>query len=88
MLSNIFVLRPYQAEPQQKRAEREGGIFGDFRFPHQRLLLVDRLCGDGQCQRDVRPDFTGVESAFKASPFQCASIKYGMQIQGVMLSST
>ena len=75
MLSNIFVLRPYQAEPQQKRAEREGGIFGDFRFPHQRLLLVDRLCGDCQSQCDIRPDFTGMEGALEASPFQRPTVE-------------
>ena len=85
---NIFVFFSHEAKPQEKRAEREGGVFRHRRFFRQRPRLVDGLCGDGKRQRDVRARHARVQRALKAAPLQCAAVEYRMQVEGVMLSST
>ena len=85
---HILVLRPDEAQPQKKGAEGKGGVFADLGFPHHRPALIDGLRGNGKRQRDIRPNLTGVEGAFKTAPFQRPAIEHRVQIQGVMLSST
>ena len=84
MLPHIFVFRPDEAQPQKEGAEGKGGVFADLGFPHHRPALVDGLCGDRQRQRDIRPNLTGVEGAFKTAPFQRTPVEYGMKVQGVI----
>ena len=68
MFPHIFVFRPDEAKAQKKGSEGKGGVFADLSFPHNRPALVDSLCGDRQRQRDIRPNLTGMESAFKTAP--------------------
>ncbi len=70
VFAHIFVLRPDEAEAEQKGAGRwEGGIFTDLCFPHECFLLVDGLCRDGESQGNICPYLTGVEGTLKAAPF-------------------
>ena len=56
----------------------------DLGFAHDRPALVDGLCGNRQCQRDIRPHLTGMEGALKTAPFQRTPVEYGMKVQGVV----
>ena len=84
MLPHIFVFRPDKAKAQKEGAEGKGGVFADLGFPHDGSALVDGLRGNGKRQRDIRPNLTGVEGAFKTAPFQRTPIEYGMKVQGVI----
>ena len=84
MFPHIFVLRPNQAEAEQKGAEGEGGVLADLCFPHHRPLLIDGLGGDGQRQRDIGAHLTGMEGALKTAPLQCAAIEHRMKVQSVV----
>ena len=85
---HIFVLRTNQPQPQQKGAESERRVIPDGRFPELCVLLVDALRGDCHGQNDVCFDFTRMERGVEQPPFYCAVVEHGMNIQGVMLSST
>lgn len=81
---HILVLRPDEAQPQKKGAEGKGRVFADLGFSHHCPALVDRLCGDRQRQRDICPYLACMKRALEAAPFQCAAIKHGMEVQGVI----
>lgn len=84
VLPHIFVFRPDKAQPQQEGAEGKGRVFADLGFPHDGPALVDCLCGNRQRQRDICPNLTGMEGAFKTAPFQGAAIEHRMQVQSVI----
>ena len=86
--THIFVLRTNQPQPQQKGAEGERRVIPDGRFPELRVFLVDALRGDRHSQNDVGFRFTRVQRRVEQSPLNCAMVEHGMQVQGVMLSST
>ena len=88
MHPHIFVLRTDESQPQQKGAEGERRIIPDGRFSELRVLLVDALRGDRHGQNDVCFGFARVERGVEQSPLDCAMVEHGMQVQGVMLSST
>ena len=85
---NIFVLRTDESQTQQKGAESERRIIPDGRFPELRVLLVNALRGDRHSQNDVGFRFTRVQRRVEQSPLDCAMVEHGMQVQGIMLSST
>ena len=85
---NIFVLRTDESQPQQKGAESERRIIPDGRFLKLRVLLVDALRGDCHCQNNVGFGFARVERGVEQSPLDCAMVEHGMEVQGIMLSST
>ena len=85
---NIFVLRTNQPQPQQKGAEGERRIIPDGRFSELRVLLVNALRRDCHSQNDVGFRFTRVQRRVEQSPLNCAMVEHGMQVQGIMLSST
>ena len=78
MLPHIFILVPDQSEAEQKGAERKCRVIPDLRLFCMGTGLVDRLCGYGKCQCDIRPDFSCMEGAFKTTPFQCSLGKNSM----------
>ena len=86
--THIFVLRTNQPQPQQKGAEGERRVIPDGRFPELRVLLVDALRRDRHSQNDVGFGFTRVQRRVEQSPLNCAMVEHGMQVQGIMLSST
>ena len=86
--THIFVLRTNQPQPQQKGAEGERRIIPDGRFPELRVLLVDALRGDRHSQNNVGFRFTRMERRVEQPPLDCAMVEHGMQVQGIMLSST
>ena len=85
---NIFVLRTNQPQPQQECAESERRIIPDGRFSELRVLLVNALRRDCHSQNDVGFRFTRVQRRVEQSPLNCAMVEHGMQVQGIMLSST
>ena len=85
---NIFVLRTNQPQPQQEGAESERRIIPDGRFSELRVLLVNALRRDCHSQNDVGFRFTRVQRRVEQSPLNCAMVEHGMQVQGIMLSST
>lgn len=85
---HIFVLRADQPQPQQKGAEGVRRVIPDGRFPELRVLLVDALRGDRHCQNDVGFGFTCMKRGVEQPPLDCAMVEHGMEISGIMLSST
>ena len=85
---HIFVLRADQPQSQQKGAEGKRRVIPDGRFPELRVLLVDALRRDRHSQNDVGFGFTRVQRRVEQSPLNCAMVEHGMQVQGIMLSST
>ena len=85
---HIFVLRTDESQPQQKGAEGERRIIPDGRFPELRVLLVDALRRNCHSQNDVCFGFTRMERGVEQPPLDCAMVEHGMEISGIMLSST
>ena len=85
---HIFVLRTDESQPQQKGAEGERRIIPDRRFPELRVLLVDALRRDRHSQNDVGFGFTRMERGVEQPPLDCTMVEHGMEISGIMLSST
>ena len=84
MLPHIFVFRADETEPEQKGTECKCRVIPDGCFAHDGAGLVDGLCRDSQCQRDVGPDFPGVERAVETAPFHGAAVEIGVDVEGVM----
>ena len=85
---NIFVLRTDEPQPQQKGAEGERRVIPDGRFSELCVFLVDALRRDRHSQNDVGFRFARVERGVEQPPLDCAMVEHGMQVQGIMLSST
>ena len=85
---HIFVLWTDKPKSQQERAERECRVIPDGSLSELRILLVDALRGDCHSQNNVGFYLARMECGIEQPPFYCAVVEHGMNIQGVMLSST
>ncbi len=67
---------------------KERRIIPDGRFAELGVFLVDTLRRDCHSQNNVGLDLACMERRVKQPPFDCTVIEHGMQVQGLMLSST